>query len=94
MNSRTTPYLLAGRSDKVDSPHALWQAINFGIADEKADFWERVRRVSIATGFIDGQCDVEFKMQVVKLIDNASIPSPKAEDLLKRVRELEIELAA
>ena len=92
LNSRT-PYLLAGRTDKGDSPHALWQAINFALASEKASFWQRVNHVSIAAGFVDGTVDAEFKSQVAKLIDNASIPPPKAEDLLKRVRELELELA-
>ena len=92
LNSRTS-YLLAGRLDKGDSPHPMWQAINLVPQSQGATFWHRVRDVAAAAGFVDGQCDEAFKLQVAKMISDAAITPPKAEDLLKRVRELELELA-
>ena len=94
LNSRT-PYLLAGRTDKGDSPHPMWSLFKSVPVSNESTLWQRIRYLACAAGVIEGvvEVDSEFKVQVGKVIDEVAIPPPKAEDLLKRVRELELELS-
>ena len=93
LHSRS-PYLLAGRKDKDDPSHALWSLFKSVPVSNESTLWQRIRYLACAAGVIEGvEVDSEFKVQVGKVIDEVAIPPPKAEDLLKRVRELELELS-
>ena len=86
MNART-PHLLAGRSGRDKPPHPMWQCLGQAPGD---GYWQRVRALAAAAGYVAGPSDPQFQQLVTERI---AAGNPEREDspayLLKRLKELE-----
>jgi len=86
LNART-PHLLAGRSGRDDPPHPMWQCLSQSPGD---GYWQRVRCLASAAGYVSGPLDPQFQKLVAERI---AAGNPEREDspayLLKRLKELE-----
>jgi hypothetical protein len=90
MNART-PHLLAGRSGRDKPPHPMWQCLGQAPGD---GYWQRVRALAAAAGYVPGPSDPQFQQLVTERI---AAGNPEREDspayLLKRLKQLEQENA-
>jgi hypothetical protein len=92
MNARTG-HLLAGRSGRDDPPHPMWQSL--AQAPGGGSYWQRVRYLATAAGYVAGPSDPQFQKLVAERVATGN---PEREDspayLLKRLKQLEQENAA
>ena len=90
LNART-PHILAGRSGRDEPPHPMWQC--FAQAPGEG-FWQRVRCLAAAAGYVTGPSDPQFQGLVTERVQAGN---PEREDsptyLLKRLKQLEQENA-